>query len=66
MEQGNQERANYGDRVLIQLSKDLNKRFGKGFSDRNLRYICGDFFSFISLVKSVPNFRGPIIGFCFS
>ncbi|EQA80135.1 hypothetical protein LEP1GSC193_0927 [Leptospira alstonii serovar Pingchang str. 80-412] len=51
---------------MIQLSKDLNKRFGKGFSDRNLRYICGDFFSFISLVKSVPNFRGPIIGFCFS
>ncbi|ONF94549.1 hypothetical protein BWD14_00410 [Leptospira santarosai] len=37
VEQGNQEKASYGDRILIQLSKDLNQRFGKGFSDRNLR-----------------------------
>jgi endonuclease YncB( thermonuclease family) len=39
VEQGKQERAAYGDRVLKQLSKDLNRRFGKGFSDRNLRYM---------------------------
>lgn len=39
VEQGKQERAAYGDRVLKQLSKDLNRKFGKGFSDRNLRYM---------------------------
>lgn len=50
VEQGNQERARYGDRVLIQLSKDLNKRFGKGFSDRNLRYM-RRFFQFYKLGK---------------
>ncbi|EMK12213.1 PF06250 domain protein [Leptospira borgpetersenii serovar Pomona str. 200901868] len=50
VEQGNQERARYGDRILIQLSKDLNKRFGKGFSDRNLRYM-RRFFQFYKLGK---------------
>ncbi len=37
VEQGDKKRAQYGDRVLVQLSKDLNRKFGKGFSDRNLR-----------------------------
>ncbi|EMK19052.1 PF06250 domain protein [Leptospira kirschneri serovar Bim str. 1051] len=53
VEQGNQERASYGHRVLIQLSKDLNKRFGKGFSDRNLRYM-RRFFQFYKLGKIRP------------
>ncbi|EPE82203.1 PF06250 domain protein [Leptospira noguchii str. 1993005606] len=35
---------------MIQLSKDLNKRFGKGFSDRNLRYM-RRFFQFYKLGK---------------
>jgi endonuclease YncB( thermonuclease family) len=39
VEQGQKERAAYGDKVLKQLSKDLNRKFGKGFSDRNLRYM---------------------------
>ncbi len=39
IEQGNKERAAYGDRILKDLSRDLNKKFGKGFSDRNLRYM---------------------------
>lgn len=39
IEQGNKERASYGDKVLVQLSRDLNRKFGKGFSDRNLRYM---------------------------
>ncbi|TGK29527.1 DUF1016 family protein [Leptospira gomenensis] len=53
VEQGNQEKASYGDRILIQLSKDLNKRFGKGFSDRNLRYM-RRFFQFYKLGKIRP------------
>ncbi len=39
IEQGNKERAAYGDRILKELSRDLNKKFGKGFSDRNLRHM---------------------------
>ncbi|MBK8396889.1 MAG: thermonuclease family protein [Leptospiraceae bacterium] len=32
-------RASYGDRVLSQLSKDLTRKYSKGFSERNLGYI---------------------------
>lgn len=39
VEQEHRDRANSGDRLLKQLSDDLNRRFGKGFSDRNLRYM---------------------------
>ncbi|MDI7196704.1 DUF1016 N-terminal domain-containing protein [Leptospira santarosai] len=40
VEQGNQEGASYGDRILIQLSKDLNKRFGRIF--RIVTYVLCD------------------------
>jgi hypothetical protein len=39
IKQMNSERAAYGDQVLKQLSKDLNKKYSKGFSERNLGYI---------------------------
>ena len=39
VEQAHRDRGNYGDSLLKQLSDDLNRRFGKGFSDRNLRYM---------------------------
>lgn len=39
VEQNRKDRAGYGDRILKQLSNDLNRRFGQGFSDRNLRYM---------------------------
>ncbi len=35
-EQGGQERADYGEELLKRLSCDLMKRFGRGFSERNL------------------------------
>lgn len=35
-DQGGQERAAYGSEVLKRLSADLNGRFGRGFSERNL------------------------------
>ena len=37
--QGKKARANYGEQVLKQLSKDLTRRYAKGFSERNLEYI---------------------------
>jgi DUF1016 N-terminal domain len=39
IKQMNSERAAYGDHVIKQLSKDLNKKYSKGFSERNLGYI---------------------------
>lgn len=36
-EQGGQERAEYGDAVLLRLAGDLSARFGSGFSRRNLQ-----------------------------
>jgi hypothetical protein len=38
-EQGGQERAEYGTRLLAQLSKDLKTYHGKGFSRSNLQYM---------------------------
>ncbi len=36
-EQNGKERANYGEQILIELSKNLTEEFGKGFSYSNLR-----------------------------
>lgn len=36
--QAGEERAEYGKRVIEQLSADLNNRYGRGFSTTNLRY----------------------------
>ncbi|MGA7935988.1 MAG: PDDEXK nuclease domain-containing protein [Kovacikia sp.] len=38
-EQGGQERAEYGSRLLNQLSKDLKIAYGKGFSRSSLQYM---------------------------
>ncbi|WP_418666050.1 PDDEXK nuclease domain-containing protein [Allofournierella sp.] len=38
-EQTNKERADYGKKVLKQISKDLTKEFGKGFSVSNLQFM---------------------------
>lgn len=35
-EQGGQDRAGYGQALLKRLSADLSRRFGRGFSERNL------------------------------
>lgn len=38
-EQNNKQRADYGNRILKELSKRLTKEFGKGFSVSNLQYM---------------------------
>lgn len=38
-EQGSQERAAYGRQTLQQLSKELTKEFGKGFSVSNIQFM---------------------------
>jgi predicted nuclease of restriction endonuclease-like (RecB) superfamily len=37
--QGGEERAEYGSRLLRELSAALTKRYGRGFSSTNLRYL---------------------------
>jgi len=36
-EQGGEERSQYGDRLLDELSRDLTRRFGRGFGREGLR-----------------------------
>lgn len=36
-EQGGNIRAEYGERVLVRLADDLTSKYGRGFSERNLR-----------------------------
>ncbi|MDD2402806.1 MAG: DUF1016 N-terminal domain-containing protein [Clostridia bacterium] len=38
-EQDSKERAAYGKRLLSELSKDLTREFGRGFSISNLQFI---------------------------
>ena len=40
-EQQGVERAAYGEQLLKRLSRDLSKRFGRGFSERNLEQMRG-------------------------
>lgn len=37
-EQNGKNRANYGNELIIQLSKELTNEYGKGFSEVNLKY----------------------------
>ena len=36
-EQKGMVRAEYGEELIVRLAKDMTERFGKGFSERNLR-----------------------------
>ncbi|HEX7618262.1 MAG TPA: PDDEXK nuclease domain-containing protein, partial [Verrucomicrobiae bacterium] len=45
-EQGGEKRAEYGEELLDRLAADLNSRFGRGFSRRNLQSM-RQFYSFI-------------------
>lgn len=38
-EQGKKNRAEYGAEIVKQLSSDLSKKFGRGFSKANLEYM---------------------------
>lgn len=38
-EQGGEEKAEYGSKLLVKLSKDLKLTYGKGFSRSNLQYM---------------------------
>ncbi len=52
-EQGGKERAEYGEEIIKQLSHDLTKNFGKGFSVQNIERM-RKFFLMWSKVQSLP------------
>jgi len=45
-EQGGSSKAKYGDKLIIELSRQLTFDFGKGFDERNLRYMRQFYLSF--------------------
>jgi len=51
-EQQGSNRAQYGEKLLQQLSKDLTQRLGRGFSERNLR-LFRQFYRTYSIWQSV-------------
>jgi len=53
--QAGEKRAQYGQKMLAQLSQKLHDRYGKGFSTTNLKY-------FRSFYLAYPNRLVPIIG----
>ena len=45
-EQGGSSKAKYGDKLIVELSKQMTFDFGKGFDERNLRYMRQFYLSF--------------------
>lgn len=45
-EQGGSSKAKYGDKIIAELSKQMTFDFGKGFDERNLRYMRQFYVSF--------------------
>ena len=39
VEQGGEDRAQYGKQLIVRLARDLKQRFGRGFSKANLEYM---------------------------
>ena len=56
-------RAAYGEQLLKRLSRDLSKRFGRGFSERNLEQMRGFYLGWpisqAAPAESSPLSRGP-------
>ena len=55
-EQGKDERAQYGAGLLKKISKDLTKRYGKGFNERSLRNY-RQFSKILCQIKIIPSTR---------
>jgi len=53
-EQKGSKRAEYGKRTLIELSRQLNKEFGRGFSERNLEYMRRFYLEYTESAQQIP------------
>jgi len=53
-EQKGSRRAGYGKQTLIELSRQLNKEFGRGFSERNLEYMRRFYLEYNDAAQQIP------------
>jgi DUF1016 N-terminal domain len=53
-EQKGSKRAEYGKRILIELSRQLNTEFGRGFSATNLEYMRRFYLDYNETVPQIP------------
>jgi len=54
-EQSGKSRAEYADQTLKQLSIDLTRDFGKGFSHRNLEYFRKFYLNYSNRISQTPS-----------
>ena len=59
-EQGGKAKAEYGERLIEQLAKDLTSRLGRGFSRRNLFQIRLFYLAYREKVQTVPALSGAM------
>ena len=60
-EQGGEAKAEYGDKLLLRLSKDLTRAYGKGFSRSNLHYM-RKFYGIFQICETVSHkFKKPVL-----
>ena len=53
-EQQGSRRAEYGKRIVIELSRQLNTEFGRGFSETNLEYMRRFYLEYHETVPQIP------------
>jgi predicted nuclease of restriction endonuclease-like (RecB) superfamily len=53
-EQQGSRRAEYGKRILIELSRQLNMEFGRGFSETNIEYMRRFYLEYHEVVPRIP------------
>ncbi len=56
--QGGEERAAYGDGLIVRMSKELTAEFGKGFTAANLKNMRQFYFTFQKPDDSSAEYRG--------
>ncbi len=61
-EQSGKSRAGYADQTLKQLSIDLTKDFGRGFSHRNLEYFRKFYLNYSNRISQTPSAKSAISG----
>ena len=59
-EQKGATRAGYGEELVVQLSRDLQARFGRGFGRANLFQMKAFFLAYRDIVQAVSGVSSPV------
>lgn len=57
------DRANYGAEIIKKLSKELTKKYGKGFDRSNLYYLLKFYKNFLGIVDAVSRQSGTLVDY---